>query len=139
VEVARLYDDAFNTKDAERRIASLTVNAELVLPGAMTVSGPEQITALAQSFWEALPDAKITSDHQVASGDEVVTEGRLIGTHTGTFRSPQREIPASGNRVELPYVSLKWIRDGKLAVEHLYFDQLTLLQQIGALPAAQAD
>lgn len=67
----------------------------------------------------------------------VVIEGTLSGTHTGTFRSAQGDIPASGNRVALRYVSVKQIRDSKVAVERLYFDQLEFLQQIGALPPAQ--
>jgi ketosteroid isomerase-like protein len=37
----------------------------------------------------------------------------------------------------LRYVSVKQTRDGKVATERLYFDQLEFLQQIGALPSAQ--
>jgi predicted ester cyclase len=89
------------------------------------------------SFWEALPDGKISSESEVAGAHTVVTEGTLTGTHSGTFRSPQGDIPASGNLVTLRYVSVKQIRDGKVAAERLYFDQLEFLQQIGALPSAQ--
>jgi ketosteroid isomerase-like protein len=63
-----------------------------------------------------------------------VTEGTLAGTPTGTFRSPQGDIPATGNRIQLRYASVRHIRDGKVASEHLYFDQLEFLQQLGALP-----
>lgn len=58
--------------------------------------------------------------------------------HTGTFRSAQGDIPASGNRVAPRYASVKLIQEGKVALEHLYFDQLEFVQQIGALPPAQA-
>jgi steroid delta-isomerase-like uncharacterized protein len=137
VEAARRYDEAFNAQDADARVANLTPDTHVTLPGGTTLSGPEQVVAIARSFWEALPDGRISSDNEVAAGDTVVTEGTLTGTHSGTFRSPRGDIPASGNLVTLRYVSVKQIRDGKVAAERLYFDQLEFLQQIGALPAAQ--
>jgi len=138
VEAAGRYDAAFNAQDAEARVANLTHDTEAMLPGGLTLRGPEQVVAVARSFWEALPDGRISSEHEVAAGDTVVTEGQLSGTHTGTFHSPQGDTPASGNRVALRFASVKLIRDGKVASERLYFDQLEFLQQIGALPAAQA-
>jgi steroid delta-isomerase-like uncharacterized protein len=137
VEAARQYDEAFNAQDADARLANLTTDTQVTLPGGTTLSGPEQVVAIARSFWEALPDGRISSENEVAAGDTVVTEGTLTGTHSGTFRSPQGDIPASGNLVTLRYVSVKQIRDDKVAAERLYFDQLEFLQQIGALPSAQ--
>lgn len=137
VETVRRYDAAFGAKDAEARAACLTEDIELVMPGGMTLHGPAQVGGIVQAFWEALPDSKINREDDIVAGDTVVTEGTLTGTHTGTFRTPQGEIPPSGNRITLPYVSVRRIRDGKIASEHLYFDQLEFLQQLGALPAAE--
>jgi steroid delta-isomerase-like uncharacterized protein len=137
IGAARRYDEAFNAQDAEARVANLTPDTEAMLPGGLILRGPEQVTQFVRSFWEALPDGKISSENEVAAGDTVVTEGTLSGTHTGAFRSPQGDTPASGNRVALRYVSVKQIRDGKVVRERLYFDQLEFLQQIGALPPAQ--
>jgi steroid delta-isomerase-like uncharacterized protein len=134
LEVVRRYDEAFNAQDADARAAQQTRDIEVVLPGGMTLRGPEQVAAVLESFWTALPDVKISSENEIAAEDTVVTEGVLSGTHTGVFQTPQGEIPASGNRVELRYVSVKKIREGKVAHENLYFDQLEFLQQLGALP-----
>lgn len=76
-----------------------------------------------------LPDARIVADNLFVAGGTVVAEG----AHTGTFRAPQGDVPASGNPVTLRYASVKQIRDGKVAWEPLYFDQLEFLRQIGAL------
>ena len=116
-------------------MASETSDVEAVLPGGITLRGPEQVVGLLQTFWEALPDAKVEAENQVASGDTVAVEGNLTGTHTGTFRSPQGDIPPSGNRINVRYASVKRIRDGKVASEHLYFDQLEFLEQLGAFPS----
>ena len=137
IETERRYDDAFNAQDGDARVANLKPDTQVTLPGGTTLSGPEQVVAITRSFWEALPDGRISSENEVAAGDTIVTEGTLTGTHSGTFRSPQGDIPASGNRVALRYVSVKQIRDSKVAVERLYFDQLEFLEHIGALPPAQ--
>jgi len=135
IETARRHDEAFNGQDAEGRMAIEAPDIEAVLPGGVALRGPDQMLALVRVFWEALPDAKIAVDNQFAAGDTVVAEGNLIGTHSGTFRAPQGEIPPSGNAVRLRYASVKKIRDGKVASEHLYFDQMEFLQQIGGLPS----
>jgi steroid delta-isomerase-like uncharacterized protein len=137
MEAARRHDEAFNAHDAEARMASEAPDIESVVPGGIILRGPEQVVELLRVFWEALPDSKVTAENQVVSGDTVVIEGTLTGTHTGPFRSPQGDIPASGNRVNLRYASVKRIRDERVASEHLYFDQLEFLQQIGALPPSE--
>ena len=136
VETARRYDQAFNSQDPEARRAHQAPDIEVVMPGGMTLLGSEQVAEVVRVFWEALPDGEIVQDNVIAAGDTVVTEGTLTGSHTGTFRSPQGEIAATGNHIKLRYASVRRIRDGKVASEHLYFDQLEFLQQLGALPTS---
>jgi steroid delta-isomerase-like uncharacterized protein len=131
IELARRHDDAFNSQDADARVAIEAADIELVMPGAMTLRGHRQVMQIVSAFWEALPDGKITTADQFASGDTVVAEGTLTGTHTGPFRTPQGEIPPTGNAVTLRYAAVKRFRDGQLVSEHLYFDQLEFLQQLG--------
>jgi steroid delta-isomerase-like uncharacterized protein len=135
-EAAQRHDDAFNAHDPEARMATETQDVESVLPGGITLRGPEEVVGFLGVFWEALPDAQITHSNKFISGDSIVLEGTITGTHSGTFRGPQGDIPATGNRVELRYASVKRIRDGRVFSEHLYFDQLHFLQQLGALPGA---
>jgi len=42
-------------------------------------------------------------------------------------------IPATGKRVEVPLVAIVRFRDGKLAYEHIYWDQASVLVQIGLI------
>ena len=39
----------------------------------------------------------------------------------------------TGKRVEVPLVAIVRFRDGKLAHEHIYWDQASVLKQIGLL------
>jgi steroid delta-isomerase-like uncharacterized protein len=134
IEVAKKHDEAFNAQDVEGRMATESPDIEVVMPGGMTLRGPEQTIEVVKVFWEALPDGKLDAENTFVAGDTVVAEGTLKGTHTGPFRSPAGEVPPSGNPVTLRYATVKQIRDGKLVSEHLYFDQFEFMQQIGALP-----
>lgn len=135
LELARRYDEAFNAQDAEARKRLESADVEVVMPGGMTLRGPDQVIQVVQAFWQALPDGKIMRESEFATGDVVVAEGTLAGTHKGPFRSPAGEVPPSGNKVTLRYATVKRFGDGKLVSEHLYFDQLEFLQQIGAMPS----
>ena len=132
LEVARRADNAFNDHDVEARLAVNADDSELVMPG-LRVRGKEQ-EGILLSFWEALPDATITWENSVESGSMVAGEGYLTGTHSGPFRNPQGEIPATGKQVRLPYAFMRRVEEGKIVWEHLYFDQMEFLQQLGAMP-----
>ncbi len=45
-------------------------------------------------------------------------------------------IPPTYRRVEVPLVAIVRFRDGKLAHEHIYWDQASVLKQIGLLADA---
>jgi steroid delta-isomerase-like uncharacterized protein len=133
IELARRHDDAFNSHDADGRAAIEAPDIEVVMPGGIELRGHEQAMEAVRAFWEALPDGTITTNEWLGAGDVVVTEGMLAGTHSGTFRTPQGEIPPTGKRVSLRYAAVKRFEDDRLVSEHLYFDQLEFLQQLGAM------
>jgi steroid delta-isomerase-like uncharacterized protein len=133
IELARRHDDAFNSQDGDGRAAIEAPDIEFVMPGGITLRGHEQVIQAVRSFWDALPDAKITANDHLVAGNVVVAEGTLAGTHSGPFRTPQGEIPSSGNPVSLRYVAVKRFEGDRLVSEHLYFDQLEFLQQLGAM------
>lgn len=82
-------------------------------------------------FLSAFPDSQVTIDDMIAEGDRVVTKKTFTGRHTGDLP----EIPASGNTVSLQYVDILRLRDGKIIEHWLCMDQLSFLQQLGAIPA----
>src|SRR5919198_6412005 len=133
IELARRHDDAFNSQDAAGRAAIEAPDIEFVTLGGMTLRGHEQVMQVVRALWDALPDAKITAVDQVAVGNVVVAEGTIAGTHRGTFRTPQGEIPRTGNPVSLRYAAVKRFDGDRLVSEHLYFDQTEFVQQLCAM------
>ena len=96
--------------------------------------GVHQIANFVAEVRTAFPDFKLHVKESVAEGDHVVFHWTVTGTQKGEFQG----IPASGKRIELNGMSLDRLRDGKVVSEHIYFDRLALLEQLGAAPASAA-
>jgi predicted ester cyclase len=63
--------------------------------------------------------------------DAAATEVVFTGTHTGPMNTPGGAVPPTGKRVTLHSVSVLRIKDGLVASEHVYLDQLEMLTQLG--------
>jgi predicted ester cyclase len=71
----------------------------------------------------------------VAEGDRVAGRFSLQGTHTGTLLG----IPATGKRVSAGVMVIaRFDARGKWVEDWAVWDQLGLLQQLGAVPAPAA-
>ena len=99
--------------------------------GAMDVTEHE---AFGNAFKSAMVDGRLEPVRVVESGDEIVVLGRLKGTHKGDLVTAQGTIPASGNTVELPYADYFRVRDGKIVEHEVFWDQLAMMTQLGAMP-----
>ena len=96
-------------------------------PGPMNWEAHKQFAGM---FYEAFPDLAHTIEDQVADGDRVATRIVFRGTHRGDLMG----IPASGKQVAMSGIAIHRVVAGKFAEEWVNFDQLGLLQQIGAIP-----
>ena len=83
-------------------------------------------------YLRAFPDANITIEDQLAEGDRVVTRWTGHGTQTGQLM----EMPPSGKRVAVQGVQIDRLSGGKIVESWTLFDQLGMLQQLGAVPRA---
>jgi predicted ester cyclase len=87
----------------------------------------EQITMYRTAF----PDLRIVADDLIAEGGKVVTRWTATGTHNGELMG----IAPTGNKVTVQGIAIDRIIDGKIVEHWDVFDQLGMLQQIGAIPA----
>ncbi len=126
---------AFNAKNMDEFVGNESPDIEFVLPGAVTLRGRDQVRAYLQIFWKAFPDGRVTTREQIVTENAAVTESLFSGTHTGRLQTPTGDIPPTGRRVSLRQVAVQRIKDGVIASEHLYFDQLELMAQLGLAPA----
>jgi predicted ester cyclase len=83
----------------------------------------------------ACPDIDWTVLSFVEQGDAFADEWSFVATHTGPFQLPDgTELPPTGRKVELRGMELVEVRDGKIVVDNLYYDNMAVLTQIGLIP-----
>jgi len=128
--------EALNTRDIDGVLANQQPDAELVIPGGITLRGHEQIGQYTQALWRAFPDGIFSFSSLVLTDDAAATELVFMGTHTGPLAAASGEIPPTGRRVTLHSVSILRFRDGLIASEHAYLDQLEFMTQLGLMPPA---
>lgn len=82
-------------------------------------------------FEAAFPGYQLAAEEMAAEGNKVIVWATFTGTHDGDLMG----IAPTGKPVEIPIALVYWIEDGKIADHLMLADQLTMLQQIGVLPA----
>ena len=135
IKLAKEGIDAYNDGDWERFTAPLSSDAVYEeIATQRKVQGPDQIVEASKGWREAFPDSKGTITNVTQGADTVVLEITWQGTHTGDLVSPMGTIPPSRKRVNLPAVQIVRFKGDKVVETRHFFDLMTLLAQIGALP-----
>lgn len=81
-------------------------------------------------------DIRLELLSRTADAERVVDEMLVSFTHDIEMPWMLPGIAATGRRVEIPFVAIIGFRDGKVASEHIYWDQASVLAQIGLLPSS---
>jgi steroid delta-isomerase-like uncharacterized protein len=121
--------DAVHTGNFDALSETAHSDAALDTPGMpATIEGMKQALP---AFRTAFPDMRLTLGEMIADGDTVAYRATWTATHSGDFMG----IPATGKRVTITGTYIDQIVNGKIARHEGDWDQLGLLQQLGALPA----
>jgi len=87
--------------------------------------------AALKGWHQAFSDISIVPEKLIAEGDLVTVYWIARGTNTGTGNG----LPATGKKAEMAGITIWRIVNGKIKEEWSAFDQLSLMQQLGLLPA----
>ena len=79
------------------------------------------------------PDMEMLPVSRTVGIDQLVDEMVIKFTHNIEMDWMLPGIPPTDRRVEVPLVVIVRFRDGKLAHEHIYWDQASVLVQLGSL------
>lgn len=126
----------FSTRDTEATLATMVedayVNHVPVLTGGRGKS--ELRRFYSTDFIPRMPpDTKLTPISRTVGQDQLVDEMIFSFTHTIEMPWMLPGIAPTNQHVEVPLVAIVRFRDGKLAHEHIYWDQASVLKQIGLL------
>ena len=126
----------FETKSATEAVSTMVpdayVNHMPVLTGGR---GQDALGAFyAQHFISKMPpDLELVPISRTIGTDQLVDEMVIRFTHTVTMDWMLPGIPPTGKLVEVPLVAIVRFRGDKLAHEHIYWDQASVLTQLGLI------
>jgi carboxymethylenebutenolidase len=126
----------FVLKDPDAALATMTDNPYVLLipcgTGGVGRAGVREFYA--NHFLPNIPpDLELTSLSQAFGNDRIVEEFIIRFTHTLDMDWMLPRVPATGRSVEFALVGIIQFQAGKVANERLYWDQATVLSQLGIL------
>ena len=98
-------------------------------------SNREGVKAFFAHYIQAFPDLRCTVRMRIAEGDRVVDYFTFEGTHRGEFLG----IPATEKRISYDGMHIFAFANGQISGHWSVLDMLTLMTQLGVLPAAQIE
>jgi steroid delta-isomerase-like uncharacterized protein len=130
--IVRLVEELFNRGNVGivgEIFAPDFIENEQLPPGIPT--GREGVKVLTTALRTAFPDFKATINDILADGDKVVIRMTWSGTQKGEFMG----VPASGKHVSFGVIDIIRIANGKFVEHWGQMDSMSLMQQLGAIPA----
>jgi steroid delta-isomerase-like uncharacterized protein len=126
---------AFNAHDLEAVARDAAPDIVMTAPGGVKLHGPQAVKEYNQNFITAFPDARIDAKKLIVQGRTVVVEGVFNGTNNGTLKTPMGDVPATGRKVSGEFIQIFEIDQGLVKRNHLMYDQVDLMTQLGMAPA----
>jgi carboxymethylenebutenolidase len=126
----------FATHNTEDTLATMVddayVNHIPVLTGGVGKQALREFYS--KRFIPQMPrDTEVTPVSRTIGTDQLVDEMIFKFTHTMRMDWMLPGVEPTGRRVEVPLVAIVRFRDNKLAHEHIYWDQASVLVQLGLL------
>ena len=139
-DLSRLWEEhtnhEFTTRDTEATLATMVEDAYVNHVPVMT--GGAGKAALREFYSRQFipsmpPDTTLTPISRTVGKEQLVDEMIFSFTHTQEMPWMLPGVGPTHRRVEVALVAIVRFRDGKLAHEHIYWDQASVLKQIGLL------
>jgi steroid delta-isomerase-like uncharacterized protein len=125
--IQAINDKNFDALDG--LVAGNVVRHSAATPGVV-VSNLKEFKDYLKADAAAVPDSKQQVEIIFGSGDMVAVRAVYTGTQTG----PMGPFPASGKKVELPFMGILRLEDGKIAEMWVEWDNMVALTQLGHFP-----
>ena len=129
--IRRWFEEVWDKGRTEAIDEMLTPDAIVHGLGPGPLIGPEGFKPFHSAFRRAFSDITVHVDDVIGEGDMVAVRWTCAGTHDGDGLG----FPATGRTARFSGMTFVRARDGKLIAGWNAFDQLDMLQQLGAAPA----
>ncbi len=125
-----VWDDIINKREIDKINETNFDNNITLITAPENVVGIQGFKDYYQNYLTGFSDVTFTLVDVFGQGDKIVKHWNFKGTHTGEFFG----IPASGKQVDIDGVTLVKMKDGKIAQEQDFLDNLSFYQQLGLIP-----
>jgi steroid delta-isomerase-like uncharacterized protein len=125
--IVREHMDSENRHEFDATLDTFDHPRYELIPTGEVHDGPEEVMAYFKETRRAFPDQRNELLALHHADDAVLVEAVIRGTHKG----PLRSLPPTGREYEVPILAIFMFDGNKLLCERVYFDQLTLLRQLG--------
>jgi predicted ester cyclase len=134
--LVRRFEEAMNTRqlDALDEVVAPNFVRHCQATPNLDVRSLEQFKDFLRQDVAVFPDNTQTFTHVIAEGDTVA----VWATYEGTQRGQMGPFPPSGRKVRFDFAAILRVENGKLAELWVTWDNMTILAQLGYLPAAPA-
>jgi len=134
--VKRWFQEVWNEGRTETVMELLTPKVMGIgqVEDGSTITTPEEFLVFMKRLRGAFPNIQFKLEDVFGSGDKVAARWTMRGKHTGDHLG----VAASGKVVEIRGISIITIRGGKLVEGWDNWDQLKMMQEIGAVEVPTA-
>jgi predicted ester cyclase len=134
-QAERLFT-ALNTMDLDTAVAMISPAADIRTPMRAFTGGKAYQEWISEHFG-AFPDMHHEIRGVTVESDRTLAfEWRATGTFTAPMVTPGGEVPPTGKTIDLPGAEFWRVEGGLIVIDHLYFDRLEFLQQLGLASAS---
>jgi len=130
-DIAREYMETWNRRDWDHYRSMMHADYYYMGGDGVKSQGADAGIGVAQMFATAFPDGVIDIQRVIDAGDKAIVEFIGRGKHDGDLMG----VAPTGRQVSIPVCDVLEIRDGKIAGEHEYIDIMTIMTQLGVVPA----
>ena len=131
-EIALSLIEALNVRDLGLWSRHLSDDYAADHPGVSVLLDKSRSIAYHQRFVTAFPDIRFEVLGVIAEGDSVLVRWTASGTHAERLATTTgRTIPPTRRRATVSGAMITQSRDGKVVSGWFYWDQLSLLSQLG--------
>lgn len=133
--IVQAHIAAENAHDAAATLATWSATDCCFIDAAAGVvaATPQDVCEAYTGLFNAFPDLRVDWQTSFVAQDVIVIEATMTGTH----RNEWRGMPATHKGMSVPVCALFYFNAAdELTCEKIFYDRLTLLEQLGILTAA---
>ena len=121
------HSAAESARDLDGVLATFHRPRYEIVPTGEVFDGEQAVRAYHGENFAGIPDLTVRPIRVFHSGDAVVEEAVVTGTHLGTYHG----LPPTGRFVEVEVCGIYVFEEDRLVCERVYYDLLTVLQGLG--------